>query len=173
MGYNHLGVTLNCFNPPNTIYLILCKYLYWAKRFLQFTFYWFKFMLVGGLFAWRKEQRRWKYVCIKPSLQYLSQINDLKLIIMKNSVPNLDLNAHSSTLQRKSRCTVLFLGIHKWESDIYIGLSPALHLKCISFRAFSFYSYFHSAHSPTAPIVIILNAIIQKNLGLDPLGFSV
>jgi hypothetical protein len=26
--------------------------------------------------------------------------------------------------------TVLFLGIHKWEPDIYIGFSPALHLQC-------------------------------------------
>ncbi len=23
-----------------------------------------------------------------------------------------------------------FLGIHKWEPDIYIGFSPALHLQC-------------------------------------------
>ncbi len=27
--------------------------------------------------------------------------------------------------------TVSFLGIHKWEPDIYIGFSPALHLQCI------------------------------------------
>ncbi len=26
--------------------------------------------------------------------------------------------------------TVSFLGIHKWELDIYIGFSPALHLQC-------------------------------------------
>ncbi len=26
--------------------------------------------------------------------------------------------------------TVLFLGIHKWEPDIYIGFSSALHLQC-------------------------------------------
>jgi hypothetical protein len=26
--------------------------------------------------------------------------------------------------------TVSFLGIHKWEPDIYTGLSPALHLQC-------------------------------------------
>jgi hypothetical protein len=26
--------------------------------------------------------------------------------------------------------TVSFLGIHKWEPDIYIGFSPALHLQC-------------------------------------------
>jgi hypothetical protein len=25
--------------------------------------------------------------------------------------------------------TVLFLGIHKWEPDIYFGFSPALHLQ--------------------------------------------
>ncbi len=28
--------------------------------------------------------------------------------------------------------TVSFLGIHKWESDIYIGFSPALHLQCVN-----------------------------------------
>ncbi len=28
-------------------------------------------------------------------------------------------------------CTVSFLGIHKWEPDIYIQCSPALHLQCI------------------------------------------
>jgi hypothetical protein len=26
--------------------------------------------------------------------------------------------------------TVSFMGIHKWEPDIYIGFSPALHLQC-------------------------------------------
>jgi hypothetical protein len=26
--------------------------------------------------------------------------------------------------------TVSFLGIHKWEPDIYIGFSPALHMQC-------------------------------------------
>jgi hypothetical protein len=26
--------------------------------------------------------------------------------------------------------TVSFLGIHKWEPDIYIGFSSALHLQC-------------------------------------------
>jgi hypothetical protein len=27
--------------------------------------------------------------------------------------------------------TVSFLGIHKWEPDIYFGFSPALHLHCV------------------------------------------
>ena len=27
--------------------------------------------------------------------------------------------------------TVSYLGIHKWEPDIYIGFSPALHLQCM------------------------------------------
>jgi hypothetical protein len=27
--------------------------------------------------------------------------------------------------------TVSFLRIHKWESEIYTGFSPALHLQCI------------------------------------------
>ncbi len=29
------------------------------------------------------------------------------------------------------KITVSFLWIHKWESDIYVGFSPALHLQCI------------------------------------------
>jgi hypothetical protein len=29
-----------------------------------------------------------------------------------------------------SEITVSFLGIHKWETYIYIGFSPALHLQC-------------------------------------------
>ncbi len=31
-----------------------------------------------------------------------------------------------------SEMTVSFLGIHKWEPDIYKGFSPALHLQCVS-----------------------------------------
>jgi hypothetical protein len=30
--------------------------------------------------------------------------------------------------------TVTFLGIHKWEPDIYIGFSPVLHLQCTLFK---------------------------------------
>jgi hypothetical protein len=30
--------------------------------------------------------------------------------------------------------TVSFLEIHKWEPDIYIGFSPALHLQCIGYH---------------------------------------
>ncbi len=29
-----------------------------------------------------------------------------------------------------AQCTVSFLGIHKWEPDIYTGFLPALHLQC-------------------------------------------
>jgi hypothetical protein len=28
-----------------------------------------------------------------------------------------------------AHCSVSFLGTHKWEADIYIGFSPALHLQ--------------------------------------------
>jgi hypothetical protein len=35
--------------------------------------------------------------------------------------------------------TVSFLEIHKWEADIYIGYSPALHLQCLSIPL-----YFHA-----------------------------
>jgi hypothetical protein len=31
---------------------------------------------------------------------------------------------------RQGGCTVSFLRIHKWEADIYIGFTPALHLQC-------------------------------------------
>jgi hypothetical protein len=30
---------------------------------------------------------------------------------------------------KKGGCRVSFLGIHKWEPDIYIGFSPSLHLQ--------------------------------------------
>jgi hypothetical protein len=33
--------------------------------------------------------------------------------------------------------TVSFLGIHKWEPDIYIGFSPTLHLRCRDFSSVS------------------------------------
>ncbi len=35
--------------------------------------------------------------------------------------------------------TVSFLGIYKWEPDIYIGFSPSLHLQCAISSKFSFY----------------------------------
>ncbi len=31
--------------------------------------------------------------------------------------------------------TVLFLGIHKWKPDIYIGFSPARHLQYVEITA--------------------------------------
>ncbi len=34
-------------------------------------------------------------------------------------------------------CTVSFLGIHKWEQDIYIGFSPALRLQWVQSREVS------------------------------------
>jgi hypothetical protein len=36
-----------------------------------------------------------------------------------------------NSVLEKGGCTVSFLGIHKWEPDIYIGFSPALHLQCV------------------------------------------
>ncbi len=38
--------------------------------------------------------------------------------------------AAGAVQQHSSEITVSFLGIHKWEPDIYIGFSPALHLQC-------------------------------------------
>jgi hypothetical protein len=38
------------------------------------------------------------------------KICSLKLILVKKCVPNLDLNAHSSTLQQKSHLSIPFLG---------------------------------------------------------------
>jgi hypothetical protein len=39
---------------------------------------------------------------------------------------NWETEHYNSVLQ----IVVSFLGIHKWEPDIYIGFSPALHLQC-------------------------------------------
>ncbi len=41
---------------------------------------------------------------------------------------NWEIEHYNSVLE----ITVSFLGIHKWEPDIYIGFSPAFHLQCIS-----------------------------------------
>jgi hypothetical protein len=47
----------------------------------------------------------------------------------------------------KVEITVSFLGIHKWEPDIYIGFSPALHCSAPS----SFYQLAHtSSNKPLA-----------------------
>ncbi len=35
-------------------------------------------------------------------------------------------------IKEAAQCTVSFLGIHKWEPDIYIGFSPALHWQCVN-----------------------------------------
>ncbi len=53
-----------------------------------------------------------------PSMTSASfKISSLTLIIMKNCVPNLDLNAHSSTLQQKSHLSIPFLGIARPQSQ--------------------------------------------------------
>ncbi len=55
--------------------------------------------------------RSWKYI-------NFSQIYECR---------NWETEPYNSVLEIK----VSFLGIHKWEPDIYIGFSPALHLQCI------------------------------------------
>jgi hypothetical protein len=40
--------------------------------------------------------------------------------------------SHTEHYNSVLEITVSFLGIHKWERDIYIGFSPALHLQCNS-----------------------------------------
>jgi hypothetical protein len=47
----------------------------------------------------------------------LSQIYDCR---------NWETEHYNSTLE----VTFSFLGIHKWEPDIYIGFLPAFHLQC-------------------------------------------
>jgi hypothetical protein len=54
--------------------------------------------------------RRWKFL-------NLSQIYECR---------NWETEHYNSVL----KITDSFLGIHKWEPDIYIGFSPALHLQC-------------------------------------------
>ncbi len=54
--------------------------------------------------------RSWKYI-------NLSQINECR---------NWETKQYNSVLG----ITFSFLGIHKWEPDIYIGFSPARHLQC-------------------------------------------
>ncbi len=53
----------------------------------------------------------WKYI-------NLSQIYECR---------NWETEHYNYTLE----ITVSFLGIHKWEPDIYIGFSPALHFQCV------------------------------------------
>ncbi len=62
--------------------------------------------------AAEKADRSWKYI-------NLSQIYECR---------NWETGPYNSVLE----ITVSFLEIHKWEPDIYIGLSQALHLQCIS-----------------------------------------
>jgi hypothetical protein len=52
-----------------------------------------------------------------PELSNLSQIYECR---------NWETEHFNSVLE----ITVSFLGIHKWEPDIYIGFSPALYLQC-------------------------------------------
>jgi hypothetical protein len=58
----------------------------------------------------RKADRSWKYI-------NLSQIYECR---------NWETEHYNSVLE----ITVLFLGIHNWEPDIYIGFSSAFHLQC-------------------------------------------
>ncbi len=38
-------------------------------------------------------------------------------------------------------CTVSFLGIHKWEPDIYLGFTLALHLQCMKGIDFGIHTF--------------------------------
>jgi hypothetical protein len=64
--------------------------------------------------AAEKEDLPWKYI-------NLSQIYECR---------NWETVHYTSVLE----ITISFLGIRKWEPDIYIGFSPALHLQCIQFN---------------------------------------
>jgi hypothetical protein len=74
---------------------------------------------------------------------------------------------YNSVLER----TVSFLGIHKWEPDIYIGFSTALHLQCV-FLVYSrfgldFYVLHISNSAPTAaPQIPLCRRMLGLNTGL-------
>jgi hypothetical protein len=57
-----------------------------------------------------RQDRSWKYINV-------SQIYDCR---------NWETEHYNSVVE----ITVSFLGIHKWELEIYIGFSLALHLQC-------------------------------------------
>jgi hypothetical protein len=57
----------------------------------------------------------------RPSLEIYKSLTNIR--VYRNWETEL---CKSSVLE----ITVSFLGIHKWEADIYIGFSPALHLQC-------------------------------------------
>jgi hypothetical protein len=59
----------------------------------------------------------WKYI-------NLSQIYECRIWETEHY------NSVSEIRRLHTQCTVSFLGIHKWEPDIYIGFTPALHLQC-------------------------------------------
>ncbi len=58
----------------------------------------------------------------RPILEICKSLKDLWV----EEVKNWETGHYNSVLE----ITVSFLGIHKWEPDIYIGFSLALHLQC-------------------------------------------
>jgi hypothetical protein len=71
-------------------------------------------------------------ICPHISLQQNRQIDPGNTVVYINlsqiyECRILETEHYNSVLE----ITVSFMVIHKWEPDIYIGLSPALHLQCI------------------------------------------
>jgi hypothetical protein len=63
------------------------------------------------------QNRSWKYINLSQIYSYECR--------------NWETEHYNSVLE----ITISFLGIQKWEPDIYIGFSPALHLQCGFFTA--------------------------------------
>ncbi len=98
-------VVLSTHCKENPIYI----FLFWGLRGFSPNFH--IHVYVSDLYIpCNRIGRSWKY--INPS-----QIYECR---------NWEIEHYNSGLE----ITVSFLGIHKWESDIYIGFSPALHLQC-------------------------------------------
>ncbi len=80
----------------------------------------------------QKAERSWKYI-------NFSQIYECR---------NWETERYNSVLET----TVSFLGIHKWEQDIYIGFSPALHLQCIAGHTKLWWMLKTAKHSWKSPV---------------------
>ncbi len=70
------------------------------------------------LAAAKKTARSWKYINLSQIYQCRYWETELYNFVLK--------------IRRLHQCIVSFLGLHKWESDSYIGFSPAIHLQWIT-----------------------------------------
>jgi hypothetical protein len=98
----------------NPIYV----FLFWELRGLSFNLHihvYVSDLYISGPHIYLQQNRQtWKYI-------NLSQIYECR---------NRETEHYNSVFE----ITVSFLGMHKWEPDIYIGFSPALNLQCGTIR---------------------------------------